>query len=82
MKHTFFVVLAPCGCWTTSIHNDPAYASDIAQATRDAVKKGLTFKVIDRDEWAAITERSKTCNHGRQQTFSPDSFDALALELS
>lgn len=64
-QRTFFVVLAPCGCWHTSIHNEPAYAKDIGEATRKAVKEGHEFKVLTVAEWQSLTEKAKTCKHGR-----------------
>lgn len=64
-KRTFFVVLAPCGCWHTSIHNAPDYAKEIGEATRKAVKDGHEFKIVTAEEWQALNERGKTCDHGR-----------------
>jgi len=64
-NRTFFVVLAPCGCWITSIHNEPDYAKEIGEATRKAVKEGHTFKVVTVEEWQALNDKAKTCTHGR-----------------
>lgn len=62
---TFFVVLAPCGCFHTSIHNEREYAKEIGQATRKAVQDGHEFKIVDQAGFRALIEHGKTCNHGR-----------------